>query len=208
MGWLTMTREHMGVTPTPKAYLDAQFTYDRPHDDGSIKGLRVLRSAYVNRVYYAAVEPYVRHGDAETTEPVFAIVCLTSWTPNARDNHIFGYKDMSEHSGPNEAGCPESILAMLGPTTHEYALDWRRRCLAALARRKRDIRDGDRIKLASPMRFTDGFEGDEFIVRREGRRLTLVAPHGGRYRISRFRDRDWSIVQQTTIHAPVFAPRA
>ena len=35
MGWLSMQRGHMGGHATPKAYLDAQFTYDRKYDDGS-----------------------------------------------------------------------------------------------------------------------------------------------------------------------------
>ncbi|UVO53731.1 DUF6927 domain-containing protein [Sphingomonas sp. SUN039] len=202
-----MTREHMGSTTTPKAYLDAAFTHERAQDDGSTRGLRVLRSAYVDRVYYAAVQSFVHRDGTEATEPVFAIVCLTRWTPNARDGHVFGYKDMSEHAGPCETGCPEAILAMLGPTSSDYARAWRQRCRATIGRRKRAISDGDRIKFAAPMRFTDGHEGDEFTVRRVGRRLTLIAPHGGHYRVTRLRDRDWSIIPQTRVHAPVFGAR-
>ena len=206
MGWLTMTRGHMGSHTTPKAYLDAQFTYERKDESAATKGLRVLRSAYVDRIYYAACEPYSRQDGTETAEPVFAVVCLTRWTPNARDGHVFGYKNMTEHSGPNEARCPEAILTLLGSTSHEYALDWRRRCLITLERRRRTIAHGDRIRLASKLRFSDGFEGDEFMIEKRARRIVLVAPHGGRYQISRLSERDWTVIPATKIHAPVFAP--
>lgn len=208
MGWLTMTRAGMGAHATAKAYLDAQLTYERESDAETVSGLRVLKSAIVNHVYYAAAEPYARRGETETREAPFAIVCLTRWNPRAADGHVFGYKDMDESCGPNEANCPESILALLGPTTHEFALDWRRRCLAVLERRKRQVKHGDKVKLAGTMRFTDGYEGDEFTICRAGNRITLIAPGGGRYRISRFRERDWTIIPQTRIHAPIFAPRS
>ena len=207
MGWLTMSRLHMGVHATPKAYLDAQFTYTRELADGTARGLRVIRSAYVDRVYYAACQPFTRTNDSEAAEPVFALVCLTSWTPNARDGHVFGYKDMTEHAGPNECRCPQSILELLGPTTDDHALDWRRRCLATIERRRRHVADGDRIRLAAPLRFTDGYEGDEFTVKRRGRSVTLIAPTRARYRLSRFAERDWSVIPTTRIHAPVFADR-
>ena len=58
MGWLSMPRSSMGGYDTPNAYLDAQFTYARTLEDGSIKALRVLASSCLrNQVYYAAVEP-------------------------------------------------------------------------------------------------------------------------------------------------------
>ena len=44
MGWLTMTRMAMGGHETPKAYLDAQLTYERKAEgDTPFGGLRVLR---------------------------------------------------------------------------------------------------------------------------------------------------------------------
>ena len=35
MGWLYMTRSGMGGHDSAKAYLDAQFTYERTGDDGA-----------------------------------------------------------------------------------------------------------------------------------------------------------------------------
>ena len=209
MGWLFMSVASMGATRTPKSYLDAQLTYERAQDDGSIVGFRVLRSACVgNRVYYAAAQPYALRDGAENAKPAVAIVCLVRWNPRAASGEHFGYKDMDETMGPYEADCPESVLALLGSTSSESAIDWRRRCLNNLALRKRQIADGMVIRLASPMTFTNGYVGDEFTMEMRGRKLVFVSPAGDRYTISRFRERDWTILPQTKVHAPIFAKRA
>ena len=202
MGWLTMSRHAMGGHATAKAYLDDQFTYQRDGDGGS-RGLRVIASSCPqNRVYYAAVQELVDGvGGA-----VFAAVCLVSWNPNSKSGEHFGYKDMTENMGPCEDGCPASILDLLTPTEHENAIDWRRRCRARLERRRRKLEHGDRILLAAPLTFTDGHSAAEFIVHKRGRRLSFRDPvTGGGYAISRFMERDWTIVQVTKVHKTIFA---
>ena len=42
MGWLYMPRSSMGGHASARAYLDAQFTYERPQENGSSHGLKVL----------------------------------------------------------------------------------------------------------------------------------------------------------------------
>jgi hypothetical protein len=204
MGWLYMNRHYMGGHATPKAYLDAQFTFtNAPGADGIARGARVLASACPgNRVWYAAVQ-YLADG---VPEEVIAMVCLVRWNPRDKENLHFGYKDLSEGMGPCEDSCPKHILDLLTPTTKEYALDWRRRCRANLEKRSRQIEDGMRIRLAEPVTFTDGYEGSEFIVVKRGRSVTFRVPDGfGRYRITGFRERDWSMVVQTRVHRTVFA---
>ncbi|MDX3911046.1 MAG: hypothetical protein QHC67_14675 [Sphingobium sp.] len=204
MGWLYMNRHHMGGHATAKSYLDAQFTFDwEAGEDGIAHSARVLASSCPgNRVYYAAVQ-YRANG--EITE-VLGIVCLVRWNPKDKDNLHFGYKDLSEKMGPCEDGCPSHILDLLTPTDNEYALDWRRRCRANLQRRSRKIEDGMRIRLAEPVTFTDGYEDSEFIVVKRGRSITFRVPDGhGRYRITGFRERDWSVAVQTRVHRTVFA---
>lgn len=90
MGWLFLSHGHMGGHRSAKAYLDAQFTYDREGPGGGRRGLTVLASSCLrNRVYYAAVKPHGREdGDA-----VFAVVCLVKWNPRDREGYVFGYKD-------------------------------------------------------------------------------------------------------------------
>jgi hypothetical protein len=53
MGWLTMPLSSMHPHTTPKAYLDAQFTYDRRDDAGKGRALRIVASSCLrNQVYY------------------------------------------------------------------------------------------------------------------------------------------------------------
>lgn len=43
MGWLTMPRASLGLHTTAKAYLDAQFTYERELEGGAPEGCRFSR---------------------------------------------------------------------------------------------------------------------------------------------------------------------
>ena len=202
MGWLTMSRYHMGGHATAKAYLDAQFTYSRDID-GVVKGLKLLASSCPqNRTYYAAAQVMVDGVGGD----VFAIVCKVIWNPKSKTGEHFGYKDMDESMGPCEDNCPAHILDLLTSTDKEHALDWRRRCRANLERRARKIEDGDRIKLASALTFTDGHVGDEFIVAKRGRRLSFRDPETRLgYAISRFMEREWTVVPVTKVHKTIFA---
>lgn len=207
MGWLYMPEWSMGGYKTPKAYLDAQFTYEHEaKDDAPFRALRILKSACIgNRTYYAAAESYDEHG---ASLEIFAVVCLVRWNPRSKSNEHFGYKDMTEHMGPSEANCPAGILDLLTTSDDPCALDWRRRCHANLRRRSRQVPDGALIRFAEPMKFTDGTEHSEFRVKREGRKI-ILSPNGGygRYAISRLMERNFEIVRETKV-AKTFFPAA
>lgn len=206
MGWLYMHRLHMDGHATPKAYLDAQFTYSRAHEDGSTYAMRVLDSACVaNRVWYGATR-VERSGQ----EPyVIALVCLVRWNPRDKEGLHLGYKDMEESMGPCEAECPERILRLLTPTTNEHAIEWRRRCRERLQLRSRKIEDGMHIRLAKPLTFTDGHVGSDFIVVKRGSSLSFRPVEGhGRYGIRNFRSLAYEVVPQLKVHRTVFAPPA
>lgn len=168
MGWLSMMS--LSGYRTPKAYLDAQFTWSNETDN------RVLRSSIVGRVYYAAVERTGREGG---DRKVFAVLCLFRYTPKARDGYVFAYKDMDEAVGPCERHCPAAILDLLTPTDYDYAIQWRADCRANLAsarevRRKRRPVEGDTVVLAKALRFTDGAVLQRFRATRLPRRRNLV----------------------------------
>jgi hypothetical protein len=194
MGWLYMEslKGHSG----PRQYLDAQFTFARPD-----RTCKVLRSALVAmRVYYAAVET-VRVNAGERT--VFAAVCLVRYNPRDREGYIFGYKDMDETVGPNEAGCPEAILDLLTPTEYPYAKAWRARCREnAAARRalsqKPSPRPGQTIMLDEPLVFSDGRTLDRFEVvasPRSRRAVLFREPQsGGLYRIANVKKRSYRLI--------------
>lgn len=203
MGWLYMPRSSMGGHASPKAYLDDQFTYQRPGEDGTTRGLEVLASSCPgNRVYYAAVQIMTDGAPGE----VFAVICLIRWNPRDKEGMVFGYKDMDETVGPYETDCPARILDLLTPTDRPYALAWRERCRANLALKARVLRDGDRIRFDTAMTFTDGHEAQEFIVRKSGRKVSLRDPAtGGGYRVSRLMERAWSLVPETRVHKTLFS---
>lgn len=100
MGWTVFSKP---PAQGWKAYLDGAY-------EGSSS--RVLRSAIVGGVYYAAVEVT----RADKPREVTAVVTLIEGS---------GYKTMDETMGPYAWGCPAEILALLTPTTNEYALKWR-----------------------------------------------------------------------------------
>lgn len=90
MGWMTMPLSSMYPHTTPKAYLDAQFTYEREQPEGTATGLRILDSAIVGmNTYYAAAQVMT---DGKGSE-IFAVVCLIRWNPRNKDGEHFGYKD-------------------------------------------------------------------------------------------------------------------
>jgi hypothetical protein len=79
----------------------------------------VLDIALAGGVAYLAV----RRTDRVSGETsVLAGVCLYR---NVNDSDGFGYRDMTENSGPLSYDCPDRIMRLLTPTTHEYALGWR-----------------------------------------------------------------------------------
>jgi hypothetical protein len=188
MGWLYM--QSLGGFKSPKAYLDNQFTHESV---GSTK-CEVLKSALVGmRTYYAAVKITPLIGTPE----VFAVVCLVRYNKRAADGYIFGYKDMDETMGPCEAQCPQAILELLTPTESEYAVQWRERCKARLAKEKAKV--GDTIVFEAPIRFTDGSLHSVFKLHapwRKGGRpmLWAVGNGGGFYRISGWKERNFRIV--------------
>lgn len=193
MGWLYM-RSLAGYA-TPKAYLDAQFTYDR--DTGCS---RVLASSLVGRrTYYAAVEWITAVSEARE---VWGLVCLVRHNPRDREGLVFGYKDMSESMGPCESECPARILDLLTATENTHALDWRARCRSNLALKaqraaKPTPKPGDVVVLAEPLQFRDGRTFSRFeAVAWPGRgRSSLVfrSELGGLYRIPKLKERVYLI---------------
>ncbi|RNJ62822.1 MAG: hypothetical protein EDM03_09295 [Porphyrobacter sp. IPPAS B-1204] len=162
----------------------------------------IASSCLRNKVWYAAIEP-VENG---RTGPVFAAVVLVRWNPHASDGYVFAYKDLDETAGPFECECPERILRLLDPTDNHAGLVWRRRCIRNLLRGSRKLEDGMQIRLPSKIRFTDGYEGDEFFIRNQGRktRLALTADGLPCYRIGNLARMNFTIVPQTRVQKTQF----
>lgn len=75
----------------------------------------------------------------------------------------WGYKTLDETAGPYQFDAPLKLLDLLSETDNTHALEWRQACRdrAVLRAKIRSIKDGDRIKLDSPLDF-GSFEEDTF----------------------------------------------
>lgn len=150
--------------------------------------VEVLDVAIVKmRTLYAAC----RYKD---TGRVFAAIFLLGYAP--KDYYNFGYKDMDETVGPYESECPERILKLLTPTDSEYANMWRERCWANIKAKKNrpKYENGMIVKFKHELTFTNGYKGDIFKLLIEGRKQVFAALQGGRYTITKWKDREHEII--------------
>lgn len=102
---------------------------DRQHfiDDQINNGegmLSVVYSTMRSTTYYAAVQ----NADGD----IFAAICPTYLD---HGELVFDLKDETE--GPLESDCPMIILSKLTPTVSKIAREWRDRCYAVIANKKR-----------------------------------------------------------------------
>lgn len=133
MGWTTCyTAKHWKNGKVDRRLeCDDILNWESKDENGNVtvRG-RVLKSAMVGRTYYAAVEIVRPQEDKRDVSAAVFITCGKS-----SDGTIWGYKDMDETEGLNEANCPASILDILTPTDSEWANEWRERCRANIAKK-------------------------------------------------------------------------
>ena len=165
MGWTYMHKEK-GLPI--KDFFAKQFDY-KNEDGGSGKIIACSSKLGTTYLAYKVVGPM---GDGET----IGIVCLTAY--DHKDYYNFGYKDMSENMGPNQYDCPEKILKLLTPTTHKYALEWRKNCQETIDKKKSKpkLKVGDILELEKPMSFTNGQEYKRLVV--ESLKPRVFRPEG------------------------------
>lgn len=137
MGWTWYRATHY----FPNGGIDRRAECDAYFMEGLNRGhYEVLKSAMVGAVYYAAVKKLKKYegrnenGDwifsdlPSEEQTVFGAIFITS-TRNM-ECYNFGCKPMDETMGPGDYDCPKSIISLLSETDNEYALHWRKRCLA------------------------------------------------------------------------------
>ncbi|WP_299846480.1 hypothetical protein [uncultured Paracoccus sp.] len=199
MGWLVYNH-------TPSCIRDEIARLCGGEDDDR-RSYPVLIS-HKGSVWYAAVRsepkpagrredglcPYGDYVTDATGGYVFAAIFLTTTQGGG-----WGYKSMTETAGPTDAAAhaPEKLLSLLSETVNDHASDWRQRCRSHAAKERRPLKPGDVIRLAEPLRFTDGAELQTFRVARIrygrlNRTVFISTDNGGHYRISNIRTRDWT----------------
>lgn len=149
-----------------KYYKNGSVDRQRECDAYFMEGLNagtyeVLKSSLRGSIYYAAVKS-IKSGI------VFAAVFKTS--VDMKDYFNFSYKPMDESACPYYYDCPESILKLLSPTNNAFAMEWRAKCYANIAKKKdknslQNLPLGTKIKITLPFNtkfFKEG-EQTEFI---------------------------------------------
>lgn len=140
-----------------KAECDSYWT----HDYGRFK---VLKSAVVGSVYYAAIAvcrkwpegaehtPGTLIDVPEDEREVFGVVFRTR--VDHKNYFNFTYKEIYESSGPCEDHCPVGIINLLTPTDSEFANDWRNRC-KAYAAKKKSPNNPSKLPIGTKIKYTD-----------------------------------------------------
>lgn len=131
--------------------------------------------------YYLAIEE-------QSTKNVFAAVVLT-----IQKDGWLSYKPMDEFMGPYSYGCPKRILQKLTPTDNKFANTWREKCWRKFNTPKPKV--GDIIRFETPIEFTDGVVLDTFELVKYNRRI-LFETKDGLYRIPKWREREFSIIER------------
>lgn len=139
--------------------IDRMLTWEQKDEAGNILAThRVIKSAMVGSVYYAAVTTEKPGKDME----VWAAVFLTCGRVK-HDGCIWGYKDMDETMHPYYYDCPASILALLTPTDSKCANEWREGCRRKIAERAERRKNGPK-PLYAPKGVTITAQGKSWII--------------------------------------------
>jgi hypothetical protein len=146
-----------------KEFIAGRVNCENEHARWQVQDIAIVKM----RTAYIAVEIIRRNqvtGDLDnTTKMVVALIFLLDYRPNDRDCDT-GYKDMDETMGPYESECPERILQLLTPTTHEHSLAWRQRCWDNIAQRKSFRIAKGLVFETQPISFVDGIVRSRFKV--------------------------------------------
>ncbi len=189
MGWLFYTDGRVKTYADEKAEITRLCTFD-----SDVRRTELLKACKVGSTWYAAVKVTNLDGtpvEDRTYAPdkngsiTFAAVFLTRY-----DDGCWGYKDMEESAGPVESRAPLSILNLLSEIKDpdSYAHAWRQRCRdwAAIP----EYEEGDKIKLAAPVKLTDGstcqiVTATHYRRGRQRRRCYRIEETGGLIRLSK-----------------------
>jgi hypothetical protein len=157
----------------------------------------ILASATVGGTFYAAVR------NPETGQ-VWAFVAITQ---RRRDYLGFGYKDMDENMGPNEARAPARVLDKLTPLAEcahpplaagEFcgtccARDWRQACrdYAAAVERAKAVQPGMALRFAEALDY-GRYGVHQVLTYVKG--TTFAGPGGLHYSVPGWQSRAWEPV--------------
>lgn len=140
----------------------------------------LVKDSMVGNVYYGAYRN-------KENGIISAIVVKTKWRTGNTWGNYFATKFVPEECGPVDANCPDSILKILSPTEHEYALGWREKCRenAKITKEKRKknqelkaLRTGSKISFTCQQDTTHYNKGEliqlkKIVVNKNGKQKSI-----------------------------------
>lgn len=184
----------MGAIGTyrPVGMSDAEF-FGKEYPD-----IEILDTARVAGVAYVKMR--------DKTGTVFMFVSRCGYRGSTSDDfgREFVYRMDDESVGPVDAKCPLRMLEGLSPPCNEYAAEWRQRVRDYHASKKSRPKPGQRIKLAEPLKFTNGKTLDTFDVVRVGKAGIAFADANDpwqKYRISKIQERQFEVIAADKVGA-------
>lgn len=90
---------------------------------GNLSAYNILADKSTTQAWYAVVE------NKKTLEREILVVLIN------KEGGSWGYKDMSENSGPYVCDCPLAFLTLAGEPSTEYAQEWRKQVEAFHAKK-------------------------------------------------------------------------
>jgi len=157
---------------------------------------RPVQTSKVGGVWYVAIKVVPKVGQGPTVDATYVTDPDGSYTfceifLTSRNGGKWGYKDMTESCGPNEAKAPLSLIKRLS-NIHDatsYATQWRDACKAHAQSKPPALRAGDVIK-TRPIALTNGssvqsFRVDTYRQKRRNHKVFFSLENGGTYRLQR-----------------------
>jgi hypothetical protein len=146
MGWTEHAASYFYPNGSVNRKAECDYYFEGSLNRGHYK---ILKSVMKGSVYYGAIMPlkrpmknafgdnvlgadgwYIYEDVPESEREVVGVVIRTY----VNDKNNFGYKLISETSGPCYYDCPKSILDILTPTDNAFAQEWRKKCYDNLSK--------------------------------------------------------------------------
>lgn len=158
--------------------------YIEKNYSGDHRRVRVLESAQVGRIYYAALQVYNLENGVMTVDGLACIADLF----HDNGKRMLEFKPISETSGPSYSDCPLSIIKLLTSPPNKYAAEWRAQCIAKALRPKFKVAPSDVVVFSEPFTTPEG-ECTHFFINGKDKTYWLVSNYFGSGTIYKLKNR-------------------
>lgn len=155
MGWTFYTEQRQLTYTEERAEIERLCTFN-----SDVRSTSLINASKVGTTWYAALRIENMDGSAVHDSSYIpnsdGSICIAAVFLTGYSEGGWGYKDMEETMGPNEAKAPLGLLDLLSELKDpdSYAHAWRKRCRDWAEVPEYQV--GDKIRLAAPVTLSDG----------------------------------------------------